>query len=174
MLVRADLLIACTLMLLAGCADRTFTMIANSDPSRVVPIRRLAIVARQDPANAYKPNVQGRMPPMLRSCGIDTVVDVRDAVPILSSSLVEPPPNAQADAILVLDAINNPIDPRRPPSYALRLRRPDGQTIWRAVAEQDPAFGVSRINLEIVLGRDIINRMVSDKVLPSDCRQPAL
>ena len=116
-------------VLLAGCADPKFAILANSDPARVVPIRRLAIVARLDPAGAHRSSIQDRIPPMLRSCGIDTALDVCNIAPILSSSLVEPPSGVQADAILVVDKVNHPIDPNRQPSYALRLRGTDGPTI---------------------------------------------
>ena len=163
--------LAGVIVLLASCADSKFAILANSDPARVVSIRRLTIVARLDPAGAHGSSIQDQMPQMLRSCGIDTTLDVRNIAPILSSSLVEPPPGVRADAILIVDKVNHPIDPNRQPSYALRLRRTDGPTIWRATAERDPALGTSRTDPSAALTAALINRMVADGVLPGSCRQ---
>lgn len=166
--------LATLLAALAGGCDHPARIEASSDPSRIIPIHKLAIVARVGPVTASNPTIQDRLPTLLRACGIDTAVDVYRIVPALSSSQVEPPANVQADAVLVLDLINNPAVTGQAPRYGLRLRKPAGETIWRATAELDPStFGIAKTDSGTAMAAALMNRMVADGILPGRCRQGA-
>jgi hypothetical protein len=165
--------LACLAALLVGCTSPTVTVTANADPSRTVLIHRLAIVARTGELTDAPSDVETRLATMLGLCGILSVVDTRRIDPQLPSSLVEPSAGVQADAVLVVDALEDPFNPRGPLTYEARLRRAGGPTIWRAKAVSNPGFGFVRVGPGTAFAAALANRMVSDHVLPDGCRQPA-
>lgn len=154
----------------AGCVQQPIRVVSNYDSDRLKPISSVILLSRGGSRGVA---VQFRVNTLLKACGIETTLDTRFGTVGMSSELVEPAVRVRADAVLAMDTLSDPSFPDGPLHYALRLRRPDGVTAWRATSKRVPILGIPNAPVDETMAATLVDRMTVDRMLPENCRQRA-